>query len=330
MKYREQEERCGFWAKVIFSCSVICIFTLVLSASAFAQKKRISIGGSQSGGTQYLLSVGMADVINRFLPGYNAVALETGGNVENPRLIGKGEIEIGCSDLRAASQGYLGAPPFTAPIKTLRIGFFIQHSVLQVVALEKSGIKTIADLKGKVVSFGAPGSLVGPDLEALLRLHGLTIKDVRVRRLGPSEAMEALADGLIDAGGVYGALPSPAITSVAVKQNIRVIPVDEKLLKSAESKEYILAYPIPAGTYKGQDEKIFAWTVASGTFFDERTSTDDVYKWTKAIMEHKDVLQKLHPVGKGVRLYSKEEAKVSPVPLHPGVLKYAAEVGMKY
>jgi len=318
------------WRKTFLLSSLIFFFILLSFSSAFSQKKRMNIGGSRAGGTQYLLSVGMAEIINRFLPEYNAVALETGGNVENPRLIAKGEIEIGCSDLRAATQAYLGQQPFTTALKSIRLGFFIQHSVLQIVTLEKSKIRRIENLKGKVVNLGAPGSLVGPDMEALLRLHGMSIKDVKVRRMGASESMEALEDGVIDAAGVYGALPSPAITSVSIKQKVRLISVDEKLLKSAETKEYILCYTIPPQTYKDQDEKVFAWTVASGTFFDARTSTEDVYKWTKAIMEHKDVLEKLHPVGRGVRFYTKEEVKISPVPIHPGALKYANEVGMRY
>jgi uncharacterized protein len=316
--------------KILTSLLMPIILLMFVWPASAQQKRRINIGGAQAGGVNYLMAVGWAEVINRFLPEYNAVGLETGGNVENPRLIGKNEIETGFCDIRGATLAYLGQPPFTTPIKNLRIGFFVQHAVLQIVTLEKSKIRRIEDLKGKVVNMGAAGSLVAPDMEALLRLHNISVKDVKVRRLGASESMEALSDGLIDAAGVYGAPPSPAVTSIAVREKIRLISVDEKLLKSVQAKEYIVSYTIPPNTYKGQDEKVVAWAVTNGPYYNSATSTDDVYKWTKVMMEHKDELAKLHPVGKGIRLLTKEEVSVSPIPIHPGVLKYANEVGMKY
>jgi TRAP-type uncharacterized transport system substrate-binding protein len=78
--------------KVSFSVSLVCFLILFFSSPAFSQKKRISIGGAQAGGTHYPMAVGFAEIINRFLPQYNAIALETGGAVENIRLLGKGEI----------------------------------------------------------------------------------------------------------------------------------------------------------------------------------------------------------------------------------------------
>jgi TRAP transporter TAXI family solute receptor len=319
------------WLQRFLVGALTCLLIALLVSPALAQqKRRINIGGAQAGGVNYLMAVGWAEVINRSLPEYNAVGLETGGNVENPRLIGKGEIETGFCDIRGATLAYLGQPPFTTAIKNLRVGTFLQHAVLQIVTLEKSNIRRIEDLKGKVVNMGAAGSLVAPDMEALLRLHNIAIKDVKVRRLGASESMEALGDGLIDAAGVYGAPPAPAITSLAVRQKIRLISVDEKLLKSVQAKEYIVCYTIPPNTYKGQDEKVFAWAVTNGPFYSAGASADDVYKWTKVIIEHKDELAKLHPTARGIRFMTKEEVEVTPIPIHPGVLKYANEVGMKY
>jgi TRAP transporter TAXI family solute receptor len=318
------------WSKTCLLSSLVFCFVLVSFSSAFPQKKRINIGGASAGGTFYPLAIGMAEIINKYLPEYNAIALETGGALENIRLVSKGEIEIALANARDSTLGYKGEKPFTTPLKNLRVGFYLGNFILHIVTLEKSKIKTVDDLKGKVVNVGPPGSIVASTMEAILRLHNISIKEIKVRHLGYSESMEAMADGLIDAAALYSLIPSSAINSLAVRQRVRLVNADEKILESASTKENILPYFVPPESYKGQSEGAWAWAVVSGTYFSEATSVDDVYKWTKVIVEHKDELQKVHPMGKEARLMTKKEVGISPIPLHPGVIKYAKEVGISY
>jgi TRAP transporter TAXI family solute receptor len=198
------------------------------------------------------------------------------------------------------------------------------------VTLEKSNIKTVEDLKGKVVNVGPPGSIVASTMEAILRLHNISIKEIKVRHMGYSESMEAMGDGLIDAAALYSLIPSSAVNSLAVRQKVRLVSADEKILETASTKENIVPLFIPPESYKGQSEGAFAWAVLSGTYYSEATSIEDVYKWTKTTLEHKDELQKVHPMGKEARLVTKKELGISPIPLHPGILKYAKEVGISY
>jgi TRAP transporter TAXI family solute receptor len=172
--------------------------------------------------------------------------------------------------------------------------------------------------------------MVAANTEILLRLHNISMKDLKIRHLAPGEAMEALGDGLIDVAVLYSALPSSAVNSLAVKNKVRLVTGDEKVLKGAETRENILCFYVLPETYKGQSEGAFAWSVVGATYFNEATSPEDVYNWTKVIMEHKDVLQKVHPLGKEVRLVNKKELEISPIALHPGILKYAKEVGVSY
>jgi len=319
----------GFLTKVFLSMSLVCFLILLFSSSTFSQKKQISIGGAKAGGVFYLLAIGYAEIINRFLPEYNAIALES-GVLENIRLLGKGEVEIANANVRDATLGYRGEKPFATPLKNLRLGFYLGTYILHVVTLEKNNIKTVEDLKGKLVSVGAPGTVVANNTEALLRLHNISMKDIKSRHMDTSESMEALGDGLIDAAILYSALLAPAVNSLAVRHKVRLVTANEKILKAAETKENILCYFVPPQTYKGQNEGAFAWGVVATAYFHEATSTEDVYKWTKAIMEHKDILQKIHPSGKEVRLVTKKELGISPIPLHPGVIKYAKEIGINY
>jgi len=316
--------------RTFFTICIICILILFSALSGNAQKKRMSIGGASKGGTFYPLAVGMAEIINKFLPEYNAIALETGGALENIRLLAKGEIEIGLANARDATLGYTGQKPFSAPLKNLRVGFYLGDFILHIVTLEKTNIKRVEDLKGKIVNVGPPGSIVASTMEAILRLHNISIKDVKVRHLGYSESMEAMVDGLIDAAALYSLIPSPAINSLAVRQKIRLVTCDEKILESASLKENILPLFVPPGSYKGQSEGAYVWAVVSGTYFNEATDIEDVYKWTKAILEHKGELEKVHPMGKNARLLNKKELGISPIPMHQGVIKYAKEVGVTY
>jgi TRAP transporter TAXI family solute receptor len=321
------------WRKtceIILLGSLICCFVLFSFSSAFAQKKRISIGGASQGGVFYVMAVGMAQAINRHLPDYNAIALETGGAMENLRLVSKGEIEIATANARDATLGYTGQKPFTTPLKNLRLGIFIGNFILHIVTLEKSNIRKVEDLKGKVVNVGPPGSIVASTMEALLRLHNVSIKDVKLRHLGYSEASEAVADGIIDASAMYGTIPSSAVTSLAATKKIRLVSADEKILEAAAAKENIVPFFVPPESYKGQSEGAYVWAVIAATYYNESTSVDDVYKWTKAILENKSDIEKVHPQGKEVRLVTKKELAASPIPLHPGVLKYAKEVGVTY
>ncbi len=319
------------WTNTILLAGLVLFFVSISFSSAFAQqKKRISLGGASAGGVFYPLSVGMAEVINRHLPDYNAVALETGGTLENIRLLAKGEVEIAAANARDATLGYKGEKPFTAPLKNVRVGVYLGNFILHIVTLEKSKIRTIDDLKGKVVNVGAPGSIVVSTTEALLRLHNLSLKDLKVRNMGISEAMEALGDGLIDAGVLYSTIPAPAVNALAVTKKMRLVTANQKILEAAASKENILPLFVPPESYKGQSDGAWVWAVVSGTYYNEATSVDDVYKWTKAIIEHKDEIQKVHPQGKEIRLVTKKELEISPVPLHPGVIKYATEKGVNY
>lgn len=319
-----------FLNKSLIIIFLTLLLVLISFNFTFAQKKRISIGGASKGGTFYPLAVGMAEIINKYLPEYNAIALETGGALENIRLLSKGEIEIGMANARDSTLGFKGEKPFTKLLKNLRVGFFLGNFILHIVSLEKSNIKKIDDLKGKVVNVGPPGSIVASTMEAILRLHNLSIKDIKVRHLGYSESMEAMADGLIDAAALYSLIPSSAVNSLAVRHKIRLVSCDQKILEAASSKENIVPLFVPPESYKGQTEGAFVWAVLSGTYYSEATSEEDAYKWTKVILEHKDELQKVHPMGRNARLLTKEELNISPIPLHPGVVKYAKEVGVNY
>ena len=316
---------------------IVCILSvLTISFGAFpasaADIRFATIGTAVPGGTFYVLGIGMADVINRTLKGANfkGNAITTGGALENMRLLGGGKIHMGLSNVGIHSKAYLGQRPFKKKYPDIRKGFNIGIYTLHLLTIEKTGIKTIHDLKGKTVSFGTSGSIVQSVGKYLLKLHGIDPNDVKRKFIGPSEAVDALTDGIIDAFASFSVIPSPAANALAARKKPVVIACDRDKLDEAQKKARYLSATVPSGSYKGLDKSTPALGVIGTVDFNKNDSTDFVYQITKAILQNTDSIKKVHPVGGMIRLLTKEEAKISPVPFHPGILKYAEEVGVKY
>lgn len=315
--------------KVAVICIVISLCP-VFSLAFGADVQFVTIGTAAPGGTFYILGVGMADVVNKNLKDFKATAITTGGALENLRLLGTGKINVGLSNIRSHSKAYLGQKPFDKSFKDIRKGFFIGTYIYHVATKEKTGIKTIYDLKGKTISLGTSGSIAYAVGKYLLQLHGIDIKEVKVRYINPSEAVDALIDGIIDAFTQYSALPSPAINALTAREKVVLVAADRKKLDEAQRRERYSSFTVPARTYKGQDQDIPALAVVGTADFNKTDSIDFVYQVTKAIVENTATLKYVHPAGGNIRLLTKEEAEISPLPFHPGVLKYAQEAGIKY
>jgi len=317
--------------------NIICILSLLsipfiaFSASA-SDVKFVTIGTAAPGGTFYVLGIGMADVINRTLKDANfkATAITTGGALENIRLLGDRKLQVGLSNIRTHSKGYLGQRPFKKQYKDIRKGVNIGNYMLHFLTMEKTGIKTINDLKGKTISLGTSGSIVQSIGKYLLKLHGVDPREVKIKFIGPAEAVDALTDRIIDAFAQLSVIPSPAAKAVQAREKMVIIACNREKLNEAQKTEKFLSSAFSAGSYKGQKEAVPGLGLVGTLDFNKHDSTDFVYQITKAIIENKESLKKVHPVGGMIRLLTKEEADVSPVPFHPGVLKYASEVGLKY
>lgn len=318
----------------LFPAAVLALLSIgsfSVSAGA-ADQKFVSIATAAPGGTYYVLGIGMADVINKTLKdkNYHATAVTTGGALENARLLGDGEVQVGLNNVGTHSKAYFGQKPFNKEFKNLTKGFGIGIYIFHLLTTEKSGIKTIYDLKGKTVSLGTSGSIIQTVGTYLFKLHGIEPSDVKVKNIGPAEAVDALTDGIIDAFAQYSVIPSPAVNALAARTKYVLVACDKAKLEEAQEKERYLSTVIPAGAYKGHDVTVPALGVVGTVDFNKNDSTEMVYDITKAILENTEALKKVHPVGGMIHLLSKEEAATSPLPFHPGVLKYAAEVGVKY
>src|SRR4051812_31705769 len=230
-----------------------------LSAPVHSQEKiNLSIATGGTGGVYYPLGGGMANVLSKYVPGVTATAEVTGGSVDNLKLIGTGKPYIAMSMADAGLDAYQGEDKFKGhkvPVRTLMVMY---PNRMHVVSVEGTGVNTMADLKGKRVSTGSPGSATEVMAFRLIEAAGLDKdKDMKRERLGAAESVNAIKDKKIDAFFWVGGLPTAAVTDLAATPGVKIKMIEHANLVPAMNKKYgnlYFADVIPKATYSGMDK----------------------------------------------------------------------------
>jgi len=303
---------------------LVTCFNLVMAVISEAQEK-IQIGTAPQGGTYYSIGAGIAQILNKW-GGLKATAQATGGGMENCRLIDSGDINMATMAAQQLTAAYKGEKPFSKKID-LRVGFFISEDPFEVVVLDESPIRSIYDLKGKKVGVGAMGSGVEGKSRLILQAHGLRYDDITPRFLRSGEAMDALKDGMIDAVGVMGVVPTPAITEISVMRKVRILPIgDEIINKILKDYPFLSPSTIPPNTYKNQPNEIRTVAEQGFVVFSPKVTDDTAYRIVKTTFEHLDYLATVHKAGEKIDL-KKACLFDFGVPYHSGAIKYFIETG---
>lgn len=293
-----------------------------------AKKKFISVATGGTGGVYYPYGGGLAEIWTRHVTGVEAVAEVTGASVENTRLVNRGESLIGEIMNDVAYQAYYAEGRFKGKPQKILAMFQMYPHHYHVVALKGSGIKTIYDIKGKRVSVGAPGSGTEFKTNLVFKALGISYNDFKVHRLSFTENANALKDGTIDVGIWDVAAPTSSIMDLATTRDIVLISLsDEDIKKIVEAYPFYSPFVMSPGIYKGQDYPVKNPSVWNTVICTADTSEELVYQLVKAVFQHKDYLEKIHPFAK----YTTPENAItaSPIPLHPGAMKYYRELGLK-
>jgi TRAP transporter TAXI family solute receptor len=227
-----------------------------------------------------------------------------------------------------AFQAFNGTEAFAKkPVKELR-GLMSTYPIdIQFFALASGKIKTIADLKGKKVAVGAPGSGTEAMARYVLNVFDMTYDDIDEQFLSATETTEALKDGNIDAGIVTLGTPAPALIDLATQRDIIFLDIAPDIAEKI-NKTFPAYFPttVPAGTYKGQDKPhhTLSWM---GIFVVHQDMSEKLaYDILKAVFDHKDELDKIHAQFKTISL--ENAVKGMPIPFHPGAQKFFKEKGL--
>lgn len=300
------------------------------SGAAPQGSRKISVATGGTGGVYYVYGGGVAKVISKNVPGVEATAEVTSASVDNAKLIGAGKADLAFIMGDVAYDAINGAGKFKesgkVPLKTIAVMY---SNYMQVVALDGSGINSIADLRGKRVSTGAPGS--GTEVKGLRVLEAAGLdpdQDLKREKLGVSESAGALKDRKIDAFFWDGGLPTAAVLDLAATPGIKIKLIPQGDLIDKMISKYGPVYfklTIPKGTYKGVDYDVPVAGVANLLVASEKMDEKLAYSVAKALIENKPDLVAVH---KEAERLSAESAVVgSPIPLHAGAIKYFKEKG---
>ena len=303
---------------------------LALALGANAQNISIATGGT--GGVYYPMGGGIAAVLSKHVPGMQATAEVTGGSVDNLKLVGSGKPYVAFAMTDAAQDAFRGEDKFKGnkvPLKTLMI---LYPNRMHVVTVEGRGISKMSDLKGKRVSTGSPGSATEVMAFRVIEAAGLDKDaDMKRERLGVAESVNAIKDGKIDAFFWVGGLPTAAVTDLANTPGTKIKMIDHADAVAAMNKKYGNLYvedAIPKDTYKGMDADNKQATVMNILVAHESMDDKTSYDIVKTIFDKRSDLIAVHKEAENFKLEN-QKAAASPIPFHPGAVKYFAEKGIK-
>ena len=295
---------------------------------AFAQQKFINVLTGGQSGVYYPLGVALSQIYAKAIPDAKTSAQATKASAENLNLLqaGRGEVAFTLGD--ALSDAWKGDEEagFKTPLKKLRTIAAIYPNYIQIVANADAGIKTLADLKGKRISVGAPKSGTELNARAVLKAAGLSYKDfAKVEYLAFGESVELMKNRQLDATLQSAGLGVASLRDLATSVKIVVVPVPADVVAKVGDAAY-QPVSIPANTYTGQTEAVPTVAIQNFLVTHDGVPTDTVYAMTKAMFDNLDQLIAAHNAAKGIS--KANAAKGSPIPLHPGAEKYYREIGV--
>ena len=311
--------------------AVVTVLTLAAAGPAAAQPIRLSIATGGTGGVYYPLGGGLANVVSKTIPGVEATAEVTSASVDNIKLVGAGKADIAFTLADTAADGFNGVGKFKekVPVRALAV---LYANKSQWVTVEGTGVEKMQDLKGRRIGTGAPGS--GTEVIALriLEAYGLDPeKDVTREKLSVAESVNALKDRKIDAFFWSGGVPTAALTDLAATPGMKIKLLDHADAIPAMVKKYGPLYvkgTIPAGSYPGQAKAAQVADVWNLLVVNEKMDEKLAHDVVKTIFEKQADLAAVHSEAKNLDLAMQYEVG-SPVPFHPGAVRYFSEKGLK-
>ncbi len=311
---------------ILMAAAGLMVLASFVGCTKKANKNFILATGGTSG-TYYPFGGAIANIWNSNIEGMNVTAQATGASAENLRLISKGEAEFAIVQNDVMDYAYNGTDMFAQALPNLATIGTLYPEVVQIAASKSSGIKSVADLRGKRVSIGDAGSGVEFNAKQILEGYGITFDDIQKNNLSFKESAEGIQNGTLDACFVTAGVPNSALQELAFTAGLVLIPVT-----GAEADRIVNSYNfytktlIPAGTYNGTDTDTEALAIKATLAVNADLDENVVYDMTKALFENLEVLGTAHAKGKEV---SAESAVTGvSVPFHPGAVKFFSEKGL--
>ena len=318
-----------FSVKKALTASIVAAMAAVLMVGCGGEKnvekQYINIATGGTAGTYYPIGGAIAEILNKDIPGMNASAQSTGASVANINMLKDHQVELGIVQNDITYYAANGTELFqNQPVKGLQGIATLYPETCQFVVLESSGIRSIADLRGKRVAVGAAGSGAEANARQILAVYGITYDDFVPQYLSFAEGAGALKDGNVDAAFLTAGYPTASVQDIASQNRIRLLPVEaDKSAQLLEKYPFYTKTTIPAGSYQGFDEAVDSVSVMAMLVASDQVDEKLGYEIAKSIFSNLDRIQAAHSVGK---LITKKGAKDGmPIDMNPGADKFLSE-----
>ncbi|SMD06211.1 TAXI family TRAP transporter solute-binding subunit [Sporomusa malonica] len=319
--------------KKFFAILVVCMMVAGIlagcggSQTTSQKPTQMILATGGTAGTYYPFGGAMAQIFNSKAQNVNVTAQATGASVENLRLVNKKEAELAIVQSDMLDYAYNGKESFKEKLPNLTGIAVLYPEIIQLVVRADSGINSIADLKGKKVGVGAPGSGTEANFRQLIDVFGMDYKALTPQYLSFAESADQFKDKHVDAFLVTAGIPNSAIQDISAQHNIKILSLaDDKIAQLTQKYPFLAPVTIPANTYKGQTEAVKTVAVSATLIVSPQVKDDVVYNITKALFENQADLARAHAKGKELSLES--AVKGMSVPFHPGAAKYFKEKGV--
>ncbi len=289
---------------------------------------KMTMGTGGPSGTYYAYG----GVLGKYMTDETGIAVNavsTDGSKANIVGIDYGDYQLATVQSDVMAYAWDGTVSFAdeGKIQSFRVIGGLYEEAVQLVTMDPN-IKSVADLRGKNVSIGAPGSGVFFNAMDVLRAAGLTENDINPQYQSFGDSTDALKDGKIDAAFIVAGPPTPAITELTTSANAYLVPIEGEIAeKLMEDCPFYNFYEIPAGTYKGQEGVIKTVSIKATLIVSADATEDDVYKLTAAIFDNIEGITKEH--AKGAELTLENATSGMTAPFHAGAAKYFKEKGIE-
>jgi TRAP transporter TAXI family solute receptor len=301
---------------------------LLAAGPVHAQQQYINILTGGTSGVYYPMGVAISQIYSKAMPNSKESVQATKASAENLNLLqsGRGELAFALGDTVSDAWKGNAEAGFKTKLDKLRAVAGIYPNYIQIVASADSGIKTLADLKGKRIAVGAPKSGTELNARAILKAAGLSYSDfAKVEYLPFGESVELMKNRQLDATLQSAGLGVSSLRDLATSIKMVVVPIPQDVVLKVGDPAYQSGV-VPANTYEGQTTNVPTAYVQNFLITRADLPTDTVYTMTKSLFEHLDQLKAAHSAAKSIR---KEAAATGlPLPLHPGAEKYYREIGV--
>jgi TRAP transporter TAXI family solute receptor len=309
-----------------FARAGLLVAAVALAPFGAQAEQFINILTGGTGGVYYPLGVALSKIYAEKMKDVKPSVQSTKASVENLNLLqsGKGEVAFTLGDSLADAWKGNAEVGFKTKLDKLRTLAAIYPNYVQIAALKSAGINTLADLKGKRLSVGAPKSGTELNARAILAAAGMKYSDLgKVEYLPFNESVELMKNRQLDATLISAGLGVSAIRDLCASVDCVIVEIPKSVV--AKMGTPYQSAPIPGGTYKGNDKDVDAVAIPNYLVTRAGLSTQEVYEMTKTLFENLPALQAAHAAAKGISL--QKAGKNPPVPLHPGAAKYYKEKG---